>query len=150
MTQVTEQQATPEERASSPERAPLADVPRRHSTDGPGPRLRVLRERNVRLFFTGYTTSLVGASMVPVALTFAVLNEGYGTAEVGYVLAAETLPLVALLLLGGLIADRFPRRASMLGADVVRFVSEGVLAGLLLTGSPPLWALMAPGRSRYC
>lgn len=105
-------------------------------------RLGVLRERNFRLFFTGYTTSLLGAAMVPVALTFAVLDQGHGTADVGYVLAAETVPLVALLLLGGVVADRFPRRASMLGADLVRFVSEGVLAVLLLTGTPPLWAFM--------
>jgi MFS family permease len=104
--------------------------------------LSVFRERNFRLFFVGYTTSLVGASMVPVALTFAVLNDGFGTADIGYVLAAETLPLVALLLLGGVLADRFPRRASMLGADVLRFGSEGVLAVLLLTGSPPLWVFM--------
>lgn len=114
----------------------------RNSRLGLADRLSVLREHNFRLFFIGYTTSLVGASMVPVALTFAVLNEGYGTAQVGYVLAAETLPLVALLLLGGVIADRFPRRASMLGADVLRFASEGVLAVLLLTGSPPLWSFM--------
>lgn len=104
--------------------------------------LSVFRERNFRLFFIGYTTSLVGASMVPVALTFAVLNEGFGTVDVGYVLAAETLPLVALLLLGGVLADRFPRRVSMLAADVLRFVSEAVLAVLLITGSPPLWSLM--------
>ena len=53
-------------------------------------------------------------AMVPVALTFAVLNEGHGTADVGYVLAAETVPLVALLLVGGVVADRFGRRAAML------------------------------------
>jgi MFS family permease len=80
--------------------------------------------------------------MVPVALTFAVLDQGDGTAAVGYVLGAETVPLVALLLLGGVVADRFPRRASMLGADLVRFASEGLLAILLLTGSPPLWIVM--------
>jgi MFS family permease len=30
----------------------------------------------------------------------------------------------------------------MLGADIVRFISEAVLAVLLLVSSPPLWALM--------
>jgi MFS family permease len=105
-------------------------------------RLGVLGERNFRLFFTGYATSLFGAAMVPVALTFAVLNQGYGATDVGYVLAAQTVPLVGLLLIGGVVADRFPRRASMLGADLVRFVSEGLLAVLLLTGSPRLWVFM--------
>lgn len=106
-------------------------------------RLGVLRERNFRLFFSGYSASLFGSAMVPVALTFAVLNEGHGATDVGYVLAAETVPLVALLLLGGVIADRFSRRLTMLGADLVRFASEGTLAAILFLGRPPLWAFMA-------
>jgi len=102
----------------------------------------VLAEREFRLFFTGYTTSLVGAAMVPVALVFAVLEQGRSTADVGYVLAAETVPLVTLLLAGGVIADRLSRRTVMLGADLVRCVSELLLAALVLTGSPPLWVFM--------
>ena len=66
------------------------------------------------LFFSGYATSLVGAAMVPVALTFAVLQEHRPASDVGYVLAAETVPLVVLLLVGGIVADRFSRRTVML------------------------------------
>lgn len=105
-------------------------------------RFGVLSERNFRLFFIGYAASVIGSAMVPVALTFAVLARGGGAADVGYVLAAETVPLVALLLVGGVIADRFPRKAAMICADVVRFVSEGLLAALILTGGPPLWGVM--------
>jgi MFS family permease len=103
----------------------------------------VLRERNFRLFFSGYAASLFGSAMVPVALTFAVLNEGHGATDVGYVLAAETVPLVGLLLFGGVVADRFSRRLTMLGADLLRFASEGTLAAILFLGRPPLWAFMA-------
>lgn len=104
--------------------------------------LGVLTERNFRLFFTGYSTSLVGAAMVPVALTFAVLQEGGSTNDVGYVLAAQTVPLVALLLAGGVLADRLPRKAVMVSADLVRCGSQLLLAVLLITGSPPLWVFM--------
>ncbi|MDE3074218.1 MAG: MFS transporter [Chloroflexota bacterium] len=107
-----------------------------------GRRFGVLRERNFRLFFAGYLTSIVGTGMVPVALTFAVLNQGGGASDVGYVLAAQTAPLVAFLLVGGVIADRVPRRAVMMTADLARCASEGVLAALLVTGHPPLWAFM--------
>lgn len=107
-----------------------------------GERLGVLGERNFRRFLTGYVTSRIGSAMVPVALTFAVLSQGRGTTAVSYVLAAQTVPLVGFLLLGGAIADRLSRRALMLGADLARFVSEGVLAVLLFTGSPPLSAFM--------
>ena len=89
----------------------------------------VLEERDFRLFFTGYVVSLVGAAMVPVALTFGVLERGGNAGEVGEVLAAETVPLLVLLLFGGVIADRFSRRTAMIGADAARFVSEGLLAG---------------------
>lgn len=103
----------------------------------------VLAERDFRLFFIGYTTSIVGAAMVPVALTFAVLDTGRGIADVGYVLTAETVPLVVLLLVGGVVADRFPRGSVMIAADVLRCVSEATLAVLVLAESPPLWVFMA-------
>jgi MFS family permease len=102
-----------------------------------------LSERDFRLFFTGYLTSYFGSQMVPVAVTFAVLNTGGTAADVGYVLAAETVPLVVFLLVGGVIADRLPRRAVMIGADLLRTVSQGLLAALLLTGRPALWEFMA-------
>ena len=106
-------------------------------------RLGVLRDRNVRLFFSGYTASLVGSSMVPVALSFAVLKSGHGSGAVGAVLAAETVPLVLLLLVGGQVADRLPRRAVMVAADVLRLVSQTLLTVLLATGHPPVTVIMA-------
>ncbi len=105
-------------------------------------RLGALSERNFRLFFAGYTTSLIGSAMVPIALSFAVLDQGRPATDVGYVLAADTVPLVVLLLLGGVIADRFSRRVSMLGSDVFRCATEALLAALLLTATPPLWVLV--------
>jgi MFS family permease len=104
--------------------------------------LGLLGERDFRRFLIGYLTSRVGSAMVPVALTFAVLDQGRGIRQVSYVLAAETVPLVGLLLLGGAIADRLSRRALMLSADLGRFVSEGILAVLVITGSAPLWAFI--------
>jgi hypothetical protein len=43
------------------------------------------------------------------------------------VLAAHTLPLVASLLIGGVVADRMSRRTVMLAADVSRLATQGVL-----------------------
>ncbi len=107
-------------------------------------RLGVIRaERDIRLFFIGYTSWLAGSSMGPVALSFAVLKQGHGSGAVGAVLAAESVPLVLFLLIGGAIADRLPRRAVMIAADVTRLVSEATLAVLLVSGHPPVWVMMA-------
>ncbi len=97
---------------------------------------------NFTLFFAGYTISLLGHSMVSVALSFAVFGLGGGATQVSLVLAAQTAPMAVLLLVGGVIADRLPRRLVMVGADVLRFVSEGVLAVLLLTHHASLPEIM--------
>lgn len=102
----------------------------------------VLRERPFRLFFLGHVTSLVGRSMTPVALTFAVLQQGGGASEVGLVLMAKTAPLAIFALVGGAVGDRIPRKLVMVSADITRCASQGVLAGLLLLGEPSLWQFM--------
>ena len=86
---------------------------------------RALREREFRLLFAGQTVSLVGEGMVGVALAFAVLDLTGSVTDLGLVLAAFTLPLVAFLLVGGVLADRFQPRRVMLGSDLARFLSQG-------------------------
>jgi MFS family permease len=51
------------------------------------------------------------------------------------------LPLVASLLVGGVVADRASRRAVMVTTDLIRFATQGVLAALLISGDPPVWAI---------
>ncbi|MFJ6385608.1 MFS transporter [Kitasatospora sp. NPDC092039] len=114
----------------------------------PGDRLAVLGERDFTRFFIGYTTSLVGSSMAPVAVAFAVLDTGgEGTArsgtDLGWVMAARILPVVLVLLAGGVIADRLGSRRVMLGSDVVRGLVQALFAGLLAAGHAPVWAMVA-------
>jgi MFS family permease len=106
-------------------------------------RLAALRERNFRLFFLGQATSQLGTGMVGVALSFAVLDLTGSVSDLGFVLAAQTVPLVLFLLVGGTVADRLPRRAVMLVSDAARGVTQGTLAALLLTGHAELWHLLA-------
>ena len=72
--------------------------------------LDALSEREFRLFFTAQASSFVGDGMVPVALAFAVLEVTGSATDLGLVLAARWVPLVALLLAGGVLADRVSRR----------------------------------------
>jgi Major Facilitator Superfamily len=99
----------------------------------------LLAERNFRVFFTGYATSLLGSAMSTIALTFAVLGSGGSAAELGYVFAAAVLPEVAFMVGGGVLADRVGRRRVMLTADACRVVVQAVLAAAVLVGRPPTW-----------
>jgi hypothetical protein len=99
----------------------------------------LLAERNFRIFFTGYATSLLGSAMSTIALTFAVLGSGGSAAELGYVFAAAVLPEVAFMLGGGVLADRVGRRRVMLVADACRVAVQAALAAAVLAGRPPAW-----------
>jgi MFS family permease len=105
-------------------------------------RLRALREREFRLLFGGQTVSLVGEGMVSVALAFAVLDLTGSVTDLGVVLAAFTLPLVAFLLVGGVFADRFQARRVMVASDLARFGSQGLVAVLLVSGRARIWELV--------
>src|SRR4051812_26977942 len=101
--------------------------------------LGALRERPFRLLWLGRTASTFGDALVPVALAFAVLHIGGGAAGIGYVLAAFSAAQVAFLLVGGVWADRLPRRLVMLTCDAVRAAVDVFIAVALLTGHMRLW-----------
>jgi MFS family permease len=99
----------------------------------------VLGERNFRLFYTGFVTSLLGSSMSTVAIAFAVLDSRIGATGLGLVFAANVVSQVLLLPLAGAIADRLGRRRVMLAADVLRCGAQASLATALAFGRPALW-----------
>jgi MFS family permease len=103
--------------------------------------LDVLRTREFRLLFGGQAVSVLGDRMAVVALAFAVLEIGGSVSDVGLVLAAGTFPLVATVLVGGVVADRVSRRAVMVVSDFVRIASQGTMAALLIAGVAEVWML---------
>jgi MFS family permease len=104
--------------------------------------LSVLRERNFRWFFLAQCASMLGDGMVAPALAFAVLELTGGVVDLGLVLAAGVAAQVLLMPAGGVIADRLPRHALMLGCDLVRAGSQGVTAALLIFGDARVWQLL--------
>ncbi len=96
--------------------------------------LDVLGLRDFRLVFGAALVSLFGDGMVPVALTFAVLDLTGSATDLGLVLAARTVALVGSLLVGGVVADRIGRRAVMIGADLVRLLAQAAVGVLLVSG----------------
>jgi MFS family permease len=102
-----------------------------------------LRERDFRLLFLGQAISWLGTGMVGVALAFAVLDVTHSVSDLGFVFAARSLPQVLFLLVGGVFADRLPRRAVMIASDLARLASQGLLAALLIAGVATLWEIVA-------
>ncbi len=104
-----------------------------------GPWLGPLLERQFRLLWIGQTASAAGDALIFVAVAFAVLQVGGSAGDMGIVFAAFTVANVALVLAGGVWADRLPRQLVMVACDVVRGVAELILALLLLSGTAQVW-----------
>jgi MFS family permease len=100
-----------------------------------------LRSRNFRLLLTSNVASTVGTAVSFVALPFAVLRIGGSASDVGYVVTAELVPLIAFLLLGGVIADRLPRHQVIVAANALQALAQGASAALVLTGYARVWQL---------
>jgi MFS family permease len=100
-----------------------------------------LRERNFRLVFIGQTVSALGNTLVPVALSFAVLELTGSADDLGLVLGSGAIAMVAFMLIGGVIADRLPRQAMMIAADTCRCGSQLALGVLLVADRPSVLLL---------
>ena len=59
------------------------------------------------------------------------------------VLAAHTIPMIVLLLWGGVLSDRFPRAVVLQVSNVASALSQGAIACLVLTGRAELWMIIA-------
>src|ERR1700685_677186 len=104
--------------------------------------LGALQEREFRLYFTGQLVSLLGDAVTPFALAWAVLDLTGSARDLGFVIAAGTAPLVLFLLVGGVFADRLPRRGVMLTAGVARLAVQAATAALLLSHTARIWELI--------
>ncbi|MGH2602774.1 MAG: MFS transporter, partial [Dehalococcoidia bacterium] len=89
------------------------------------PYLRLAANRNFGLLWVGQLVSLFGERIHVVALAFIVLQATGSALEVGLTFAATAVPNVVLGPLAGALVDRWNRRLTMIGCDLVR-------AGLVL------------------
>jgi MFS family permease len=91
---------------------------------------RALRSRPFALLWVGQTISILGDGAFFVALVWQVLLSTNSATSISLVEVAQTLPGLLFLLLGGVAADRFPRRLILFCSDSGRAVVVFLLAGL--------------------
>ena len=116
---------------------PIATVEAKRRSSPLGP----LRNRNFSLLFWGQLISVLGDQAYSLALPWTVLVVTGDPRQMAVVLAAEALPRVLFLLIGGALADRLSPRVVMLAADLGRAAVVGALGVVLLSGLPPLWVV---------
>jgi MFS family permease len=101
--------------------------------------------RDLRLLIIGELVSGFGTQAVLVALPFQIYLETGSALLTGLLGAVELVPLIAMSLLGGAIADRFDRRTLLLLVQIGLIAAPAGLAAITFAGSPQLWALYVLG-----
>ena len=116
------------------------------TTTGPTP-VRELLSGRFAWFFAGRTVDLAGSSMTTVALSLAVLRATGRATDLGVVLAANMVPNLVLLLVGGTVADRMSRRLLLISANLASGALMAAMAAILISDAYSLtrFALLAFG-----
>ncbi len=96
--------------------------------------LAAFRSRDFRLLWGGQTISFVGDAAFLVALGWRVTDLTGKASSLGYVLSLQSLAMLTTLLLGGVLADRYPRRLLMISSDLARAVVVGIFFAIDVTG----------------
>nr|WP_167261240.1 MFS transporter [Frigoribacterium endophyticum] len=101
-----------------------------------------LAHRAFRWLLAARTTSVLGNAVAPIALAFAVLDLTGSAADLGLVVAARSVANVAVLLLGGVVADRLPRDVVLVGTSVAAALTQAGVAALVVSGSATVPSLV--------
>jgi predicted MFS family arabinose efflux permease len=108
----------------------------------PARRFPVLAIRGFRLLLADRLLAPWSMGFSLVGVSFAVLNVTGSTADLSYVLAAQVAPMLLFSLVSGVAADRFRPQRVIIAANLAVIAGEGTLGVLVLTGKPPLWAMI--------
>jgi DHA3 family tetracycline resistance protein-like MFS transporter len=104
---------------------------------------RALRSRPFAWLWVGQTISSLGNGAFYTAIAWQVLVLTGSATAMGAVLVAQSVPRLLFMLMGGVLADRLPRRLVLLVSDVARALAVGAIAVLGMLNLLQLWHLVA-------
>jgi MFS family permease len=103
--------------------------------------LTPLRGREFRLLFLGQLVSFFGSMITFVALPFQMYDLTGSTLAVGALGICEFVPILAVALVSGALADAFDRRLLVVFSELGSAVFMAVLLGNALLDEPHAWVL---------
>jgi hypothetical protein len=123
----------------------MADVTAGTAVDRPrlGGILLPLSGRDFRRYWLGQSISMVGDGIYLVAVAWQVYELSNAPTALAIVGLAQTIPMVAFVLVGGALADRLDRRKLLIVGAAIPGVAIGLLAVLAASGWLELWQIWA-------
>jgi MFS family permease len=131
---------TPAQQSTAPDTAPIPTL-------GPRPSWRdtfsALHVHNYRLYVTAQFVANTTFWMKRIATDWLVLELTGSLALVGVTVAVQCLPILLFGIYGGVLADRLPKRATIIATQAVTVLLSAGLAALAITGTVQLWYVYA-------
>ena len=109
--------------------------------------IRSLKNPSFALLWSGQTISHLGDSFYTVALALWVLEKTHSATAMGLVLVCSSVPMLLLLLFGGVFVDRLSRLRIMLSSDLLRAGIVGLVAALAASGRLEIWHVLVMSAS---
>ncbi|MFA5871575.1 MAG: MFS transporter [Parcubacteria group bacterium] len=100
-----------------------------------------LATRNFRLYFIGQSISMAGTFMQGIALAWLVLKMTNSGTALGVAVSLQYLPILLLGPWGGMVADRFSKRALLIMTKSAFGILAFSLGILVLTGIIQVWMI---------
>jgi MFS family permease len=94
-----------------------------------------LTSRSYRIYLGGQSLANTGAWMQSVAQDWLVFDLTHSSTDVGVTMALQFLPMLALGLHTGLVADRFPKRRILLTTQTLNAAVTAALAVITISGT---------------
>ena len=109
---------------------------------GPAPK-SIWRSRDYLSWWTGTTVSALGSTLSSIAFPLLMLYQTGSVAQAGAIAALENVGRLTTLLIGGVLADRFSRKALLVAAPIIQALAVGAVVPLVLTHHVSVYSLGA-------
>src|SRR6059058_1721766 len=104
---------------------------------------QIFQNRSFRLFWSGFSFSVLGDAMTRVALIWFVYETTESAEALGWLMLWYTGPIVVGGLLAGSLLDRFDRHKVMIADNVVRGAAVALVPLLYAAGRLAVWHVYA-------
>jgi MFS family permease len=98
--------------------------------------------RDFRIQWLGACTSSIGTWMQIVAQNWLVLSLTDSPFYLGFDAFLQQLPIILFTLIGGVIADRYDRRRTLIASQYTQMATSAALAALVYFGTAEIWHIL--------
>ncbi|MDB4897560.1 MAG: hypothetical protein JWN15_3822 [Firmicutes bacterium] len=107
--------------------------------------LRAFSHRDYRLYYSGQLISQTGTWMQSVAQSWLIVTLTHSAFKLGLISALQFLPTLLLALYSGALADRLPKRKTLVVTQTIMMLLAFIMSALVYSGHVQYWhvAIMA-------